>query len=141
VGKNMTVDETNGEFIYYFQPIISTDHGRVSDVEALVRFQQKDGTLIPPMAFIPQMESDGTIDRFTRRYFPLLVEAIRQLRTISPQIRLSFNLSPQSLQLDDCAAFLLQTLEQGGGVPEAMQLEVLETGILQQNGNVERNLK
>ncbi len=130
-----------GEFIYHFQPIISTDHGRVMDVEALVRFRKEDGTLIPPGAFIPQMEADGSIEQFTRDRFPQLVSVVRQLRSDCPQLRLSFNLASQSLLKSDCACFLLDELERHQVDPSALQLEVLETGILQQDECVKENVQ
>ncbi|HIJ24594.1 MAG: EAL domain-containing protein [Gammaproteobacteria bacterium] len=139
--EKSVVDGKNGQFIYYFQPIISTDRGRVSDLEALVRFETEDGEIIAPGAFIPQMEAEGSIDLFTRLYFPLLVQSARSFCEIDPQLRLSFNLSSQSLQIEDCAAFLLQVLDQQEVKPSSMQLEVLETGLLQQNQIVEENLK
>ncbi|MBT3309662.1 MAG: EAL domain-containing protein [Gammaproteobacteria bacterium] len=130
-----------GTFIYHFQPIISSDHGRIVDVEALVRFQEKDGTLVPPGAFIPQMEADGSIEGFTRDHFPQLVTAIQQLRQYVPTLRLSFNLASQSLKKSDCSNFLLDELKRQGVPADALQMEILETGVLQQDERVEGNIR
>ncbi len=141
MGVLEALGEQQGEFVYHFQPIISTDHGRITDVEALIRFQKSDGSLIPPGAFIPQMEADGTIEQFTRDQFPHLVEAIRELHESCPPLRLSMNLSSQSLQRKDCACFLLDELERQQVVPSAFQVEVLETGILQLSDEVKENVR
>lgn len=42
-----------GEFIVHYQPIIALDSGACVGAEALVRWQQPDGVLVPPDAFIP----------------------------------------------------------------------------------------
>lgn len=134
-------NEGEGKFVYHFQPIISTDHGQVTDVEALIRFQKRDGTIIPPGVFIPQMEADGSIEQFTRDYFPELVSTAQRLHQHSPELRISFNLSSQSLQKRDCACFLLEELKRQQVSPELFQMEVLETGVLQQNERVKGNIK
>ena len=137
----MELNGEEGEFVYHYQPIISTDHGHVCDVEALVRFQKRDGTLVPPVKFIPQMEEDGSIDAFSRQLFPDLIRAIARLSKLSPVLRLSFNLSAQSLEHEDLSDFLLQVLDQESVSPRSMQLEILESGVLQQNPVVEQNLR
>lgn len=135
------LSEEGGTFVYHFQPIISSDHGRVVDVEALVRFQKRDGTLLPPADFIPQMEADGSIEAFTREQFPVLVSAVQQLRQIAPSLRLSFNLPSVSLKRKDCSCFLLEALKSQGVPADAMQMEILETGVLQQDERVEENIR
>ena len=130
-----------GEFVYHYQPIITTEEGGVVAVEALVRYREPDGTLVPPGKFIPQMEEDGSIEQFTRDHFPQLVDAIEQLQTIHPGLMLSFNLSSQSLRRKDCARYLLEVMAQKGVSPRLLQLEVLETGILQQEASVEQNVR
>ncbi len=139
--RDLDFSEEQGEFVFHYQPIISTDHGQVSDLEALVRFQRRDGTLVPPSEFIPQMEADGSISAFTRTQFPRLVRALRQFQQTVPEMRLAFNMAAQSLLEPDCATFILDSLEREEIAPRYMQLEVLETGILQRDRQVEESLR
>ena len=51
----------NGEFKVYLQPRFSLTTGKIVGAESLVRWQKKDGTLLPPDSFIPVYEKNGCI--------------------------------------------------------------------------------
>ncbi len=65
------------ELRLYHQPILDLKSGEVSGFEALMRWQQSDGTIVSPVEFIPIAEDTGTI-------VPIgswaLLEALTQLR-------------------------------------------------------------
>ncbi|KOR44330.1 hypothetical protein ADT25_11305 [Xanthomonas oryzae] len=65
-----------GEFIVHYQPIIALDSGACVGAEALVRWQQPDGVLVPPDAFIPLAEESGLIMPITDL---VVAEVIREL--------------------------------------------------------------
>ncbi|MCF6346166.1 MAG: EAL domain-containing protein [Thiomicrorhabdus sp.] len=90
---------TNQEFTLQYQPQINLITGNIIGVETLIRWQQKDGNLVPPNAFIPALEESGLI-------IPvgiwIIEEAIIQakiLHKIRPDITLSVNLS--AIQFND----------------------------------------
>lgn len=45
-----------GEFVYYVQPIYNTRNNQVEGFEALIRWQQADGTVQPPRAFLGRFQ-------------------------------------------------------------------------------------
>ena len=51
----------HGEFQMYLQPQISAGTGDLYGAEALVRRIRPDGTVVPPMEFIPIYEKSGLI--------------------------------------------------------------------------------
>jgi diguanylate cyclase (GGDEF)-like protein/PAS domain S-box-containing protein len=51
----------NNEFILYYQPIVTIQTNKITGVEALIRWKTSDGTIIPPMEFIPLLEHSGLI--------------------------------------------------------------------------------
>jgi diguanylate cyclase (GGDEF)-like protein len=51
-----------GEFVLHFQPVIELSNGRVSAVEALVRWRHPTQGLLGPDVFVPFAEESGLID-------------------------------------------------------------------------------
>ena len=56
----------NGELVPYYQPIVDLTTARVVSAEVLVRWRKPNGTLVPPVQFIPLAESSGLIVELTR---------------------------------------------------------------------------
>ncbi|WP_314927850.1 EAL domain-containing protein, partial [Aeromonas piscicola] len=51
----------NHELQLYYQPQYRVDNGRLSGIEALLRWQRSDGTMVPPGDFIPIAEETSLI--------------------------------------------------------------------------------
>ena len=49
------------ELVLHFQPIVSVVSAEVRGYEALVRWPQPDGTLVPPLDFVPVAEYSDLI--------------------------------------------------------------------------------
>jgi EAL domain-containing protein (putative c-di-GMP-specific phosphodiesterase class I) len=49
------------EFVLHYQPMVDLDSREVVGVEALIRWRGPEGTLVPPMHFIPLLEETGLI--------------------------------------------------------------------------------
>jgi sensor c-di-GMP phosphodiesterase-like protein len=51
----------HGEFILHYQPVIELESGKISGVEALIRWMHPDRGMVPPLDFIPLAEETGLI--------------------------------------------------------------------------------
>jgi len=51
----------NHEFLLHYQPKVNLDTGDITGVEALIRWRQPDGTLVPPSEFVHIAEDCGLI--------------------------------------------------------------------------------
>ncbi len=115
----------------HYQPKIALQSGRVTGVEALVRWRQSSDEMIPPDRFIPLAEKTGLIDALTQR---VLETSLADARTWSerwPELTLAVNLSPSlltNLELPDRIASILRSYELD---PGRLILEVTESGAME----------
>ncbi len=119
-----------GELVLHYQPKAELRTGRVSGVEALVRWSHSTRGLIPPDEFIPLAQKTGVIVPLT--HF-VLNEALRQCRTWQLEglnLCVGVNLSARNLldvNLPDTVGGLLAKWEVA---PSFLELEITESTIL-----------
>jgi c-di-GMP phosphodiesterase len=85
------------QFRPYFQPIFRLDTGAIVGCEVLARWVRDDGTVVPPMNFIPLAESSGRIRPMT---WQILREALNDLKPLlraNKEFKLSLNIVPSHL--------------------------------------------
>jgi len=118
-----------GEFLVYYQPIVSLDSKQIVGFEALTRWQRPGG-MVMPNDFIPVADETGIILSINRQLLP---EACHQLRSwqnlfpSDPPLFLSVNISPKQFAQPDLASQIGQLLQQSGVDPRCIDLEITET--------------
>jgi diguanylate cyclase (GGDEF)-like protein/PAS domain S-box-containing protein len=119
------------EFVLHYQPIFVLETGRISGVEALVRWRHPTRGLVAPDQFIPLAEECGLIVPLG---YWVLAEACRraldleQFRTDDgPPLTMSVNLSAKQLQQPDLIDQVRQNLEATGVDPSRLALEITES--------------
>jgi diguanylate cyclase (GGDEF)-like protein len=124
-----------GEFFLLYQPQIAAGDGRVTGVEALIRWRHPTLGTVPPDQFIPLAEETGLI-------LPIGEWALRQafLQTRRWQemgltdLRLGVNLSPVQFRRSNIPAMVQKILAETGFDPRHLELEITE-GVLLQKDN------
>ena len=118
------------EFCVYYQPIICLETGKISEVEALVRWQHPERGLIPPLKFIPLAEETGLVVPLGRW---VLGEACRQAHEWQrqypqePPLTISVNLSARQLQQPTLLDEVIQILKETCLNPQLLKLEITES--------------
>ncbi len=123
------------EFVLHYQPLMALADGRISGMEALLRWNDPERGLVPPMEFIPVAEDSGLI-------VPIgdwvLSEALRQraewTRAGVPEFRVEINLSPRQFHSAGLLSRIREVMDATGVPPSAIGVEVTEQGII---GNVD----
>jgi diguanylate cyclase (GGDEF)-like protein/PAS domain S-box-containing protein len=133
-----------GELRVHYQPIFQLATGKVTAVEALVRWQHPEHGHLLPNRFIPLAEASGAIVGIGRW---VLLEACAQLRVWQREhprataLRISVNLSPRQLRAPGLESDVLGALEAAELKPEQLQLEVTESALAAEGAeNVLRRL-
>ena len=117
----------NGEFEAFFQPKIEMATGRVTGAEALARWRHPGHGLVPPSAFIPQLEAQGPIERLTAVMLRQAVRACLACRAAGIPLTVAVNVSMRSLADVSMADQLTEIVQDEGGRPQDIVLEITET--------------
>jgi diguanylate cyclase (GGDEF)-like protein/PAS domain S-box-containing protein len=120
------------QFRVHFQAKVDVASGRVTALEALVRWEHPDLGLLSPVEFIPLAEESGFI-------LPLgewvLREACRQVvgwqRLGLPPVVVAVNLSGYQLQHASLVRTVVRILEETGLDPNWLELEITESVVMQ----------
>ncbi|WP_417694210.1 putative bifunctional diguanylate cyclase/phosphodiesterase [Roseibium sp.] len=123
----LRTDGIERELSVVYQPIIDTINGKVLAFEALARWNSEVFGAIPPTTFIPVAERIGLIDKLTHA---LLQRALDQLKTWPDNIKLSFNLSPNSMTSSVMIDRMIAQIEESGVDPCRVDVEITETAMI-----------
>ena len=120
----------NGEIFPHFQPQAEFGNGKVVGVETLARWRLPDGRMVPPVSFIPMIESAGLIEKLTAH---MLAESCRwyaRWRSAGLELRVSVNVSASNLTGPEVADRYEKILRDHGMPPEQMILEITESSVM-----------
>jgi diguanylate cyclase len=133
------------EFLRHYQPKLDLSSGRVTGVEALLRWRRPGHQLVMPGQFMSIAEDSGLIVPIGKW---VLREACRQAKAWAtnglPTMRLSVNVSAVELQSKGFVGNVRAILAETGLAARLLELEITETFLMQDTastGLVLRELK
>jgi diguanylate cyclase (GGDEF)-like protein len=120
---------SNDQLVLHYQPLIALGTGRLSGVEALVRWNHPDRGLLPPADFIELAEATGAIVPIGAW---VLQEACRQGRRWRERLggqpfTMSVNVSARQLFQADIIETVRAALAEAGLPPHCLILELTES--------------
>ncbi|HUE92401.1 putative bifunctional diguanylate cyclase/phosphodiesterase [Pseudomonas sp.] len=117
-----------GHISVQLQPQIDLQTRRVTGVEALARWRKADGSMVPPLSFIPLAEATGYILPLGDLLMRLALQAAKELADAGyGDIRVAVNVSaPQLLQHDFIERFVAH-LQAAGVRPQQVEVEITES--------------
>ena len=121
----------NDRFELHYQPLFEVSQHRLAGFEALIRMPAADGTLIPPLTFIPVAEDLRLIDKIGAW---ALREACRTAATWPVHLTVAVNLSPAQFVAGSIGDIVAAALKEAGLAPHRLELEITESLLL---GNTE----
>jgi len=122
---------TRDEFVLHYQPFIESDSGRITGMEALLRWKHPDQGLISPNQFIPHLEEMGMMVEVGRW---VLKAACRQSVGWQcqgfPAIRMAVNVSSQQFYQGNIVDTVEAVIHETGLDPKLLELELTESRML-----------
>jgi diguanylate cyclase (GGDEF)-like protein/PAS domain S-box-containing protein len=119
------VENQNWEL--HYQPIVGLEDATMVGVEALLRWNDPTGGLVPPGEFIPLAEEMGLIEVIGDWVIEELARQDAVWRAEGLDLELSFNLSPRQLWQPDIANRILSRLRAGDVDPRKVIVEITES--------------
>jgi sensor c-di-GMP phosphodiesterase-like protein len=115
-----------GEFRPYFQPIFELKTGQIRGCEILARWLREDGSVVPPMNFIPLAESSGRIEAMTWEILRSALADLHPLLRSDKEFKLSLNVVPKHLLSADFVETLRGTVAAARVSARQIMVEVTE---------------
>jgi diguanylate cyclase (GGDEF)-like protein len=122
-----------GQLRLVYQPIVSLDSGRISGLEALVRWQHPERGIVAPGEFIEIAEENGAIlpiGRWVMREACERAVAWQTAGLTPPGLFLCVNVSAREIQQPGFVGSVEETLAWAGLEPTRLILEITETALI-----------
>jgi diguanylate cyclase (GGDEF)-like protein/PAS domain S-box-containing protein len=107
-------------------PVVGLADGRLAGVEALIRWREPNGGLLPPGEFIPIAEEMGLIEAIGDWVLEELCRQDQMWRAAGLEVDLAFNLSPRQLWSTQLSDMLLAHLRAADIAPQRVTVEISE---------------
>jgi diguanylate cyclase (GGDEF)-like protein/PAS domain S-box-containing protein len=114
----------------HYQPIVELATGTMVGVEALIRWREPDGTLIPPNDFIPVAEDLGLIEAIGDWTVEEICRQDADWRSEGLCTEIGFNLSPRQFWQPDLAERVLSRISEGDMDPRRLIVEITESSAM-----------
>ena len=114
-------------WVLHWQPIVELDGGTVTGLEALIRWSEPNGGIVPPGEFIPIAEELGLIEAIGDWVIEELAHQRKVWEAQGIDVRLGFNLSPRQLWSGRLPEKLMAKLTAADVDPHDIVVEVTES--------------
>ncbi|TDV15632.1 putative bifunctional diguanylate cyclase/phosphodiesterase [Paraburkholderia caballeronis] len=122
---------SDGEFVLFYQPQVDFADGSLTGAEALIRWRHPQRGLLSPAAFLPALER-GPLAPTVGAW--ILDEACEQAafwrRNGAPGFRMGVNLFGAQFRVGNIVDEVIAVLDRHGLPPQALELEVTENIVL-----------
>jgi sensor c-di-GMP phosphodiesterase-like protein len=119
-----------GELRLVYQPLVELESGRCVGAEALIRWQQRDGSFISPDIFIPVAEDSDLIGKISSFAIQRACDDLGDLLRRHPEAHVSMNLSAYDVIHGDIAGTLRDTLAAARLPSRSVWLEITERSLI-----------
>ncbi len=117
----------DGQLVLHHQPKIAIASGRVTGVEALVRWQHPERGLVPPDQFLPLVEDAGLSSALSAQVLRMALRDCARWHAEGLEISVAVNLSTSELLDEDLPCRVAALLREVGLTGSALVVEITES--------------
>jgi len=139
--SNLSNALNNREFVLYYQPKVDLASGRITGLEALIRWISPQLGFVPPGEFISIAEETGLIVPLGRWVAQTACVQNRAWQKGGlPQLRIAINISARQMADKGLVAFMAETVRMTGLTVESLELEITESAVMSNQEHAEKVL-
>ncbi|SFW30506.1 EAL domain-containing protein [Nitrosovibrio sp. Nv17] len=128
-----------GQLVLHYQPKIDLGSGKISGLEALMRWQDPHNGLVPPLHFIPLLEETRLILDAGRWALSKAIEDSQTWKSLAlDPPKIAVNVSPIQLRQKDFVSMVASVIHGARGADIELELEITESVIMQ---DIETNIQ
>jgi diguanylate cyclase (GGDEF)-like protein len=140
--RDVRLGVSRGEFIPFFQPIVDAATGELRSFEALLRWQNPEEGILPPLTFLDVLEETGLIEVVGRRVIRESCEqAARWFEMTGALVPVSVNIAPIQLEAPDFCDHIAQSLAAYSLPSKGLILELTESALVADKKRTHATLK
>ena len=123
----------NRELTLHYQPQVALDSGRITGMEALLRWNSPDLGLVSPLDFIPVAEETGMIVPIGEWVLRTACSQARAWQNEGfPDLRMAVNLSARQFEDSQLPARVAEILAETGLSPNLLEFEITESLLMKE---------
>ena len=127
----------NGELKAFYQPQYDSITSRLKSSEALARWVRSDGVIVPPMAFIPELERTGGITEVDWYICEEVCKLLKRQETDGgKRVPVSVNFSRFHVRESDFAEKLTDLVDKYELPHELLDVEITESAMVNEADNI-----
>ena len=125
----------------HFQPIKCLASNKISQLEALVRWNHPDRGMIRPDVFIPLAEKTGIIRDIGSWVRHAALKQITHLQALGITLPIAVNLSTAEFYDNELADHIISQIDASGVNPELLVIEITESLFIQNQADTQKFLR
>ncbi len=118
------------QWVLHYQPKVELHTGRLTGMEALVRWNHPDHGLVYPDSFISTVEDCDAVDALTEWVVRTALVQLSRWQDEGVQVQMAVNVTMQNLRAPDFASRVSALVRETGTSPQDLTLEITESRLI-----------
>jgi len=132
---------SDGQLSLNYQPQVDLETGKITGVEALLRWERKKGEFVPANTFIPIAEASGLLGPISEWVlFEACNQRVKWTEQGVPDFPVAVNISLSEFQSEEFVSLVRRVLFETGLPASLLDIELTESVIMQDRGQTKRNM-
>lgn len=131
----------NDEFVLYYQPKVNMREATLIGAEALIRWQHPSRGTLPPSEFLAMLDAANLTVQLGEWVIHAALKQLSDWNAAGFVVKVSINISPDHLKMDNFCAHLLSQFQQFPSVlPQQLELEIVESSAISDINIISRTI-